>query len=100
MSNRLINEDAVIALLNCKIERLEEKISLDKNNRAAAPLVAEYRAAAGALRTVISHLCFIEAEADLLGVLERLVSLPSDMTAERVSALNEARAAIAKARSN
>lgn len=60
MANRLINEDAVIALLKGKIERLDEKIALDKNNRSAAALVAEYRAAAGALRTVISHLRFIE----------------------------------------
>jgi hypothetical protein len=53
MANRLIHEDAVIALVQGKIDALEDRIE-----RCACNL-SDARAQIRALQTVISHLRFI-----------------------------------------
>lgn len=63
MSDRLISENAVKALVNGKIDGLYEKIARAVANptEQTPELLSQYHAQIGALRTVISHLRFIEA---------------------------------------
>ncbi len=62
MANRLINEAAVEALINTKIDALSEKIerAIASPNEQTNALLAQYHAQIGALRVTASHLRFIE----------------------------------------